>query len=189
MHRIERFGSCQTIKRYDVRHNQFVEKRLLTLWLSYICFKLSGWSKAEVTAPRAAIVRWVVGYILDNGGMARKYNDLLKHRWLKEWNNTEAILQERVALYTILFYANNSSIIMYYSTLRPLKTTNLLLEAFETASHVQNKASCLVSSFKERPKEALYLTIKRYSNRKAARVFETRCAKSPSTNHLSSVLS
>lgn len=41
-----------------------VKKRIFTRWLSYICFKLSGRSKAEVTAPRAAIVRRVLEYIM-----------------------------------------------------------------------------------------------------------------------------
>jgi hypothetical protein len=42
----------------------FIKKELLTRWFSYICFKLSGRSKAEVTAPRAAIARSALGYIL-----------------------------------------------------------------------------------------------------------------------------
>lgn len=49
-----------------------VEKRVFTRWLSYICFKLSGRSKAEVTAPRAAIVSRVLGYIMGLFGTAKK---------------------------------------------------------------------------------------------------------------------
>lgn len=63
-HRIERFDSCQTGKHYGVRYNQGWGEDIFTRWLSYICFKLSGRSNAEVTAPRAAIVRRVLGYIV-----------------------------------------------------------------------------------------------------------------------------
>lgn len=51
---------------------RFAEKRLSTRWLSYICLKLSGRSKADVTAPRAAIVRRVLGCIMEYLGSAKK---------------------------------------------------------------------------------------------------------------------